>query len=437
MADDAFAPTSGSFGPEHRLPSSFASGPLVNLGGGRVAQLILTPRSLNMSVPSVAIGAVDGPFGAPLAIHGTVFANRVSLAGNPQGDLLVSWIAADVHGQHRTVWASVRQAGGRFGAPQLLSSNTNPNGVWAAIGRAGVTVMVVAFDDGRGRMLARVRQSVRRNWGATDDLGVAAVGTENDVTPYVSDVGEVVVAWYHTQLCEGGCESPGFTEVAALPVGRRRFRATQLLARDPTALQGVPADRSRAPVVLSRRFSAPMIVFLAAAPVAPGSPPTPAVVKIAHSVGSGYSAKGSGFAAPRTLSSPAEQASDVAAALGPSGEIVTWIREDPPAYVDGTVFAAVTVPAPGSPFGPPVQVSPSEHVGSALVTFNAASHWPHDAVAPWIVAWTGRPQGGSPGTTVNTMVRVSMPICPVPMLPMSPSAPPIAPIDPACIAAQR
>ena len=356
------------------------------------------------------------------------FADRVSLAANSQGDLLVSWIAADVHGQHRVVWASLRPAGGRFGTPQVLfRGGPNVGGPWATIGRDRVMVVAFAADYG---MFARVRRGMQGTWQPTAHLGAAALGSENDVTPYVSWLGEVVVAWYHTQLCEAGCESPGFTEVAALPVGARRFRSTQLLVRDPVGTQGAPSGRSLAPVVFSHPWFPPMIAFLAAGAPAPGSAPTPTVVKLVQSVGSGYTAKGSSFTAPQALSPATEQASDVAAAVGPDGMIVTWIRDAPPMYANGTVFAAPTVSAPGYPFGPPEQVSPSEHVSSALVTFNPASRWPHNAVAPWIVAWTSRIQAEGPGNTAHTVVQIATPICP------SLSAPPSAD-DPSCTGAQR
>jgi hypothetical protein len=44
------------------------------------------------------------------------------------------------------------------------------------------------------------------------------------------------------------------------------------------------------------------------------------------------------FGAPQRTSVAGQQASDLAVAEGPGGEIVTWIRGDPPSHADGTVY---------------------------------------------------------------------------------------------------
>jgi hypothetical protein len=372
----AVARAGGSFGPERGLPSSYVGGPLVNLGGGRVAQLILLRTGTNTTRPQVALGGVDGRFGTPQAIRGaSVFVGRASLAGNAFGELLVAWIAADSHGGHRVVWASTRPAGGHFGVPQMISRSDAAEQVTAAVGRQGD--MVIAFASRRGRMLARVRRH-QHSWGSLQDLGPAAVGTENDVTPFVGEFGRIVVAWYHTQLCEGGCVSPGYTRVAVQLVGASRFNSAQLLERDRTGLAGAPSGRSLAPTVIAISGNGPIVIFLApvAAPAA-STPLVPAVVKVADS-------KGPGFAAPRAISPADQQAGDVAASTGPNGAIITWIRDDPPGYSTGTVFAALRVAGAGKP-GAPQQVSPSEHVDTAVPTYSSRGN-------RWIVAWTGRPQ---------------------------------------------
>jgi hypothetical protein len=418
-ASDAVAARGGSFGTQHPLPASYASGPMVNLGGGHLAQLILLRTGVNTTRPEVAMGSVDGSFGPSQPIHGaSVLVGRASLAGNARGDLLLAWIAANADGEHRVVWASARPRGGRFGPPQIVSSRADAEQVTAAVDPQGD--MVVAFPNKWGRMLARVRRHGQA-WGPLQNLGAAAGGNENDVTPFVGDYGRVVVAWYETQLCEGGCEFPAFIRVAVQPAGESRFRREQALERDTTGLAGAPSGTSLAPIVLAVGGDAPMVIFLArgATPSTP-SPLTPAVVKVAYP-------RGLGFAAPQAISLADQQASDLAAAAGPSGAIITWIREDQPSYDTGTVFAAVRLPATGL-FGPPEQVSPSEHVLSALPTFNAASRWPNNSIAPWTLAWTSRPL-----SEASTVVRVSSPLCPTESLP-SP-APPSIPPDPTCVGA--
>ena len=313
---------------------------MVSIGAGRLAQLILTPTALNLARPSVSLGSVGGSFGAPLPIRGSVYAGRLSLAGNVYGDLLASWIAADVHGGHRVMWASMRRAGGAFAAPEVLARGRSAEGVWAAIGRSGR--MVVVFDSGRGRLLARMRDA-RGGWGAIRDLGAAAIGTENDVTPFVSRIGEVVVAWYHTQLCEGGCVSPGYIDVAVRPAAGRDLIATRVLERDATSIQGAPTGASLAPVILEVPWFAPRIAFLSfSGRAGPGSPPNPTAVRVSYPNGAGYLASGSRYSTPVTLSPPGERASGLAGVAGMDGELLTWIRQDPPGYFDGTVFASVT-----------------------------------------------------------------------------------------------
>ncbi len=405
---EAVARPGKPFGVEQRLPASYLTGSMVNIGGGRVAQLILKPRGPNTSSMSVAIGSVDGRFGRPIPVPGSVFAGRASLAGNTLGDLLVSWIAAGAHGEHRSVWASVRIVRGGFSAPQRLSSNGRPEQVRAAIGRS--RRMVVAFDSGSGALLARVREG-RRAWGRTARLGPAAVGTENDVTPFVGDFGEVVVAWYHTQLCEGGCESPGYIEVAVQPASLKRFVKARRLERDPIGLAAAPSGRSLAPVVIAVPWSTPTIAFLAAESARTGVPSArTAVVKVAYPTGAGYGPRGGGYTTSQALSPANEQAGDLAGAAGRVGELLTWIREEAPDYVEGVLFAAAIGKGLPSRFGAPEQATSGERVLSAYPVFNTTTHWPAGGgvMPPWTLAWTSRIRTEAP---VEAVVRASSPIC--------------------------
>jgi hypothetical protein len=77
-ASYAVAPVFGPFGAQRRLPASFASGALVALGGGGVAQLILRRTGVNTARPSVAIGDVSGRFGPALPVAGTVWVGRAT-----------------------------------------------------------------------------------------------------------------------------------------------------------------------------------------------------------------------------------------------------------------------------------------------------------------------------------------------------------------------
>lgn len=411
----AVAPPGGSFGTERRLPSSYTSPQMVDLGDGRLAHLIRRPAGGNTERLQVALGSVHGGFGRPMAIPGVSGSlGRASLAGDAQGELLIAWIATDSHNR-RIVWASERSPGGRFGAAQVVSGRAQAEQVNAALGASGD--LVVAFPNKWGRMLARVRRHGQA-WGALQNLGRAAGGTENDVTPFVGHAGRVIVVWYETQLCSGGCVSPGFTRVAVQPAGSSRFRHAQLLERDGTGIEGAPSGISLSPSVLSVGGRAPIVIFLAAGASSPTHPPlAAAAVKVAYPLGLAYSS-------PQTISAPDQQARDVGAAAGPKGAIVTWIRVDLPGNYYGTVFAARSL-SPTGPFGAPEQISPSEHVLSATPSFNSASRWPRNSIAPWTVAWTSRPQGES----THTLVRVSSPLCP---LGTSPAPVTAATLEPMC-----
>ncbi len=396
-AHEAVAPGGQAFGPHRDLPdqassNAFASGPMVNLGGGHVAQLILARTGTSSPLrPEVARGDVDGSFAPPVAIHGA--SGRlagVSLAGDTRGDLVLAWITTDPrHSGHRIVSVSVQPPGGHFGPPQIISRNSNPLEVTSAVGGPGD--IVVAFASRHGRLLARVRRH-GRHWGPSQSLGPAATVAETDVTPFVSASGRVVVAWYHTQLCEGGCESPGYTRVAVQPAGKSRFRPAQLLQRDTAGLAGAPVGLNLAPIVIADSHAAPMVIFLARHATPPLAALIPGVVKVAYP-------KGLGFAAPQVISPADQWVADIAAATGPRGAILTWIRDDPPGDYGGTVYAAIAGPVTNR-FGTPQEVSPSEHTVIAVPAYSPGGH-------RWLVAWAGRPQFQSALIPGPTLVRES------------------------------
>jgi hypothetical protein len=392
----AVAPVSGSFGAPRRLPASYASAPLIALGGGGVAQLVLRRTGVNTARPSVAIGDVSGRFGSPLAVAGTVWVGRASLAGNRNGELLLAWISSPRTG-HRQVWASVRLPGRGFAAPQLMSSMANGLAVTASVGPGshGSTTgraasdMVVAFDSKRGRMLVRVRPHAR-SWGAVADIGPAAVGNANEVaTPYVGRDGRIVVAWYHRQLSEGGELGPSYTQIAVRPPNRGSFLPAQTLARS----QNGPLSGDVA--LVGGEGHPPLLAFLATVSSREATP--------ARSVVRVSSGHGDRFTTARTVSPPGQWATGVAGAMGPGGPIVTWLGgPNPPSSAlspGAAVYAALGAPA-SNRFGAAVEVSPAEHVQSA-VPLRAANG------GRWIIAWSGLPQFVSPQSAGQSVVRVT------------------------------
>jgi hypothetical protein len=139
----------------------------------------------------------------------------------------------------------------------------------------------------------------------------------------------------------------------------------------------------------------PLLAFLA---TASSSEPTPArsVVRVSSS-------HGDRFSAARTVSPPGQWATSVAAAMGPGGPIVTWLGgPNPPfsALSPGAAVYAALGAAAGNQFGAAVEVSPAEHVQSAvpLHTENGDR---------WIIAWSGLPQFLSPQSAGRSVVRVT------------------------------
>jgi hypothetical protein len=336
---------------------------------------------------------VNGRFGAPQRIRASVWAGTASLSGNSRGELLLAWISSP-RAAHRQVWVSIRPADGRFGVPQLLSAHANGLSVIRAVGPPAhrtdlgglASDMVVVFDSKKGRMLARVRPHLR-SWGATQDIGGAAVGTRNEIAPpSIGRDGRVTVAWYHEQLSEGGPLGPAFTQVAVLRPGAHRFGAAQTLERDPSAI-----SIGGEPLVLANDGYRRIVAFLAH-PAAPTSGLAPGVVKIAYG-------RGTHFGVPQTISPAGQNASDLAAAEGPGAEMLTWISEDPPSYADGTVFAAI-IDQQTNRLGAPQQVSPGEHVGIAVPTYSLSR-------GRWTLAWASRPQYQSSLTPGPMLVRES------------------------------
>ena len=395
-ASYAVARPSGLFGAQRALPASFASGPLITLGGGGVAQLILHRTGVNTARPSVAIGAVSGRFGSPLPIAGTVWVGSASLAGNRNGELLLAWISSPRAG-HRRVWASVHLPGRGFGAPQLISSSANGLAVTASVGPGSHALvrgrfasdMVVAFDSERGRMLVRVRPH-GHDWGAVADIGPAAVGNANEVaTPYIGRNGRIVVAWYHRQLSEGGEQGPSYTQIAVRPPNRRTFLPAQTLAKSKNGpLSGDVA-------LVGGYGYPPLLAFLA---TASSGEPTPArsVVRVSSS-------HGDRFSAAQAISPAGQWATDVAAAASPSGPIVTWLGGPNAPFSSLSPSAAVyaALAAPGSNrLGAAVEVSPAEHAQSALPLHSEYGD-------RWIIAWTGLPHFLSPQSVGRSVVRVA------------------------------
>ncbi len=395
-ASDAIASLMGPFGPERALPSSYTSAPLLSLGEGNVAQLILRRTGPNTSAPEVALGTVAGAFGAPLPVHSTVWAGRASLAGNWQGELLLAWISSTGAG-HRQLWASVRPTGGRFQKPQLLSSSANGLSVTAAVGSPShgpvpggfASDMVVVFDSKQGRLLARIRPH-GAGWHSTLQVGPAAVGTSNTVAvPHIGRDGRVVVAWSHQQLSEGGPVGPAYTQVAIKPARAHAFSRPQTLERDPAA------SASGEPVLLEIAGRDLILAFIAQ-PGPAAAAGTPSVVKVSYS-------RGNAFAPAGTISAAGQWATGLAGQAEGSSAIISWIGGPNPPFSalepGPAVYEALAEPGQAR-LGSPQQVSPAERPSSAASMYAGR-------LGRWIVAWAARPSYRSASAPGPVVVRVA------------------------------
>jgi len=413
-AGESVAGAEMHFGSPRPLPYGINGRRLVDLGGGRVAQLILKPTGLNTSAMSVSLGSTNGVFSHPLHANGSVYAGRASLAGDRRGDLLLAWIAANGNGSHRQVWASVRPPGKGFAAPRLINGSAEAEQVQTGVGVGGAMAIAFASKEPHELMFARVRPP-RGRWGPQQNIGPAAEGAENDTSIFVTAAGDAIVAWYHTQACAAGCESPGFVDVAVHRAHARRFAPVQLLWRSTYGLIGVSSGISLAPALAAAPGGAPLVAFLAR--VGSAGPSTTPLVPTAVMVAT---PSGSRYGAAHEISPPGQQEADVAAAAGTHGALVTWIKVEP-LHFGGPVVAAIGDVR--GHFGAPEQISPLEEAFKAVPVFNPNGRWPANETGPWTVAWTGRAFGLPPAASVTETVSASAPLCPLP-----PAAP-----DPACV----
>ncbi len=388
---------------------------------------------------SVVVGSTDGTFDPPLRVPITAAClsscGQASLAGNANGDLLVTWVSM-AGGGSQSVWASARLASGGFSAPQRIASHlpqysadgaTDSPVVSAAVGGDGV--MVVVFDHERGRLFARVRRG-RGAWGRAAAIGPTARYGENDVTSFVSSQGEAVIAWYHAAGTGAGPSGPGEVDVAVLPIGARRFRPAQLLHSDSMALDYAASAMSLAPAVAATPGHAPVTAFIARAE---GSSDVYTVVMVAYPTGSGRTNAGSRYSAPVQLSPTQAAVFELQAAAGPAGQILTWTQSASWGSGTSAIMAATTaLGKPTGRFQAPEQVSPvGKEADSSAVTFNNASHWPQNDIAPWIVAWLSPSTNETPGAAPDVVVQVAAPLCPAASAGATRTA-----ADPACAGAR-
>lgn len=382
-AYEATAPAGQPFGSERRLPGSFATATLVNLGDGKAAQLIVRPSKPAQGplVTSIAIGDTSGRFAKPERIKTTIAAqDDVSLAGDLRGDLLLTWIRPGRAGE---VWASVRRPGGRFGRPYKLATTYHAEKIVASVGPPAHSTahgalpcdMAVAFETNR-RVYVRVRLHGEA-WGTLQDIGPTARMAGDNIAVHITRASRVVVAWHHQLLSEGTPETAGFTEVAIEPPGAHRFLPRQTLERDHQA------TGSNGISVVASGGGRVAVAYLAQPGASGPSGIAPTVVRVAY-------AKGDRFGASRTISSPAPQMEGLFAAGGSGGAIVTWSATPiiPLSFRGPAIYAATSDRSTGFELGSAQQVSPYESAGQPVAAASIGTN-------RWVLAWAGRPTQSS------------------------------------------
>jgi hypothetical protein len=235
--------------------------------------------------------------------------------------------------------------------------------------------------------MARYRRA-RHSWGALQDLGAVASGTDNQLAALITSGGRAMVADVHRQLSEGGDTGPLLVDAWVQPVGATRFRAAQRLEQ----ADGVAAS---APALVPVESRAAVLAWAGGDPGAPATPDGPSTrVKVSVMGPDGR------FGAAQPLSAANEPVKGVAGAADGGVALISWIRIDASSDGDGQVLASVRPPF--GAFGAPEEVSPHENASETAPAFTAAP-----ASRP-VVLWAARPGGEGPGVPIDqirTFVR--------------------------------
>jgi hypothetical protein len=380
----SLAPGAGAFGGERTLPSDTLR--VIPYAQRSVGALIFTPGfATTRARVAVAFGSADGPsLGTARTIQTDDVAFLPSMALASDGTGLVAWISR-ASGNRRQVKVSLRAPGGRFGAPSIISGTGRANSITTAVGPQGQRLVAFERD---GRLRARYR-AAGHSWGALQDLGPVASGTDNELAALVTSGGRAMVADVHRQLTEGGSDAPLLVDAWVQPVGATRFRAAQRLEQGGVIQASAPAL-----VPIEARGAA--LAWVGADPGGPATPNGPSTrVKVSVMGTDGR------FGAAQPLSAAGQPVKAVAGAAEGGVALISWIRIDASSDEDGQVLAALR-PAFGA-FGAPEEVSPHENASETAPGFLG----PPAARRPF-VAWASRPGGEGPGVPlaqIQTFVR--------------------------------
>lgn len=382
-------PGATAFGPERSLPAGTAQ--VVPYAQRSVAALVRTSLDAagRRTRLAVAFGSANGPSvgtARTVATDDVAFVPRLAVGADGSG--LLAWIAR-ARGNRRVVKVSLRAPGGRFGAPSIIAGTGRANSVVAAVGARGERV--VAFERG-GRLLARYR-APRHNWGAIQDLGPVAAGTDNELAALVAGAGRTTIVDVHRQLTEGGDTGPLLVDAWVRPAGASRFRA-------PQRLETGGQVESSPPALVPLEGRGALLAWLGTDPASQGTSGGPG-----RRVNVSIMGPDARFGAPQALSAAGEAAVAVGAASNGDRAIVSWVRLTPTSDTSGQVLASVRLQS--GAFAPAEVVSPPENAFLTAPGFAATG----GAGGTPFVAWASRPGGEGPGVPlaeIRTVVRVAL-----------------------------
>ncbi len=346
----------GSYGSEHSLPAGFVD--LDSYGKTRLVALTTDTRHVR-----IAFGSTSSMGTARSIVSGDIrFLPK--LAFDSFGDGAAAWIQG-ASGNRRQVRVSTRGRGGQFSSPVTLSGTGRADAVAVAVGANG-TVVAYARD---GRLLARVRRH-GHGWGSQQDLGSAAIGTQNDIAVDMNQFGRVQVVWRHRHLTEGGSSGPSVLMAAFLPAGGFSFHRGVVIESDGA---GAPS------VALGGRVIA-YAMHTSAGTVARTRELDPT-------------------AGPAIDSPPAGGLTDVSVAVSGTETDVTWMVPQPGGDSAGQGFIARATA--GATTLVPQVATPNENVQELLA--NPTTQGPD-------LVWIARPDGTGPGiptSQLKTVVRAA------------------------------
>jgi hypothetical protein len=319
---------------------------------------------------AAVFGDTAGRFGVPHTIAVGANLRGAQVAADAAGDAAIAWWEdRGVFDDH--VHVALRRPGGSFGRPLLLATD-RVRSVSVAVSPRGD--VLVAWD-ARGTIKARIRVHGARGFGAADAIASAPTYYATLRTAMTAR-GRAYVAWTAQLLTEGGDRGPFYAEAAVRGAGSRRFRAAQLLEREPSSVAQAGVDLA-----------------------VDGDD---AIVAWAGADGENHRIRvvstmiGARFGAAVEVSPPGADASAPAVAARDGRRLVAWTQG--PADTGGAIYAAVS--RSGLPFGAPELVSPGPQ-----------ARVPDAALSPTGVAtvvWSNRPAGsGGPLAAIRTYAQAA------------------------------